>query len=86
VPVTVVILDNETVAMTGTQRSMATDETLDRLVLGIGIHEDHFRVITPVPKNHEENVRIFSEELAYEGPSVIIARRACVEKIKRHKK
>ncbi len=85
VDVNVVILDNETVAMTGTQHSMATDETLDRIVLGLGVEADHLRVITPLPKHHDENVQVFREELAHKGPSVIIARRACVEKVKRHR-
>ncbi len=85
VPVTVVILDNDTVAMTGTQESQATAERLDRIVLGLGIDPEHFRIINPVPKEHETNVRVFAEELAHEGPSVIVARRPCIEKIKRHK-
>ncbi|NOZ95942.1 MAG: indolepyruvate ferredoxin oxidoreductase [Acidobacteria bacterium] len=83
--VNIVIVDNETVAMTGTQPSAATMETLDRIVLGLGIDPEHFRVITPVPKNHADNVRVFREELEHEGPSVIVARRACIEKIKRHR-
>lgn len=83
--VNVIIVDNETVAMTGTQPSAATMETLDRIVLGLGVDPDHFRIITPVPKNHEDNVKVFREELAHEGPSVIVARRACIEKIKRHR-
>jgi len=83
--VNVIIVDNETVAMTGTQPSAATMETLDRIVLGLGVDPDHFRIITPVPKNHADNVRVFREELEHEGPSVIVARRACIEKIKRHR-
>lgn len=85
VDVNVVILDNDTVAMTGTQRSMATGETLDGIVAGLGVEPDHVRVITPVPKHHEVNVGVFREELAWEGPSVIIARRPCIEKVHRHK-
>ena len=83
--VNIIIVDNETVAMTGTQPSAATMETLDRIVQGLGIDPDHFRIITPVPKNHADNVKVFRQELEHEGPSVIIARRACIEKIKRHR-
>lgn len=79
----VLILDNDTVGMTGTQRSMSTGETLDRLVLGAGIDPAHFRVIEPTPKNHADNVGVIREELAFEGPSVIIARRTCLEALKR---
>lgn len=81
--ITVFILDNDTVAMTGTQHSMATGANLDRVVEGLGIAREHLRVINPIPKNHAENARIIREELAYDGPSVIIPRRACIEKLKR---
>jgi indolepyruvate ferredoxin oxidoreductase, alpha subunit len=79
----VLVLDNSTVAMTGTQRSMSTGPTLDQIILGTGIDEDHFRVIEPIPRNHERNVQVLREELAYTGPSVIVARRACIEAQKR---
>ena len=79
----VLILDNDTVGMTGTQRSMSTGTTLDRIVLGSGIEPDHFRIIEPTPKNHEDNVKVLREELAYDGPSVIVARRTCLEAIKK---
>jgi len=79
----VLVVDNGTVAMTGTQRSMSTGPSLDHIILGTGISEDHFRVIEPIPRNHERNVQILKEELAFDGPSVIIARRACIEAQKR---
>jgi len=82
IPITVLILDNDTVAMTGTQRSMSTGPTLDSIIRGTGIDPEHFRIIEPVPKKHAENVRVFSEELHYEGPSIIVARRTCIEAIK----
>ena len=44
---------------------------------------EHLRIISPTPRNHDINVGIFREELAYDGPSVIIARRTCLEAIKR---
>jgi len=78
----VFILDNSTVGMTGTQRSMSTGPTLDQIVLGTGISEEHFRIIEPTPRNHEANVAIIREELAYQGPSVIVARRSCIEALK----
>jgi indolepyruvate ferredoxin oxidoreductase alpha subunit len=78
----VLVVDNSTVGMTGTQRSMSTGSTLDQIILGTGISEDHFRVIEPTPRNHEQNVQVLREELAFEGPSVIVARRACIEALK----
>jgi indolepyruvate ferredoxin oxidoreductase alpha subunit len=77
------VVDNGTVGMTGTQRSMSTGNTLDDIILGSGIEPEHLRIIEPLPKNHAANVQVIREELAYEGPSVIIARRACLEALKR---
>ncbi len=79
----VLILDNDTVGMTGTQRSMSTGATLDKIVLGAGIEPEHFRIIEPTPRNHADNVDVIRQELAHDGPSVIVARRGCLEAIKR---
>jgi indolepyruvate ferredoxin oxidoreductase alpha subunit len=79
----VLVVDNSTVAMTGTQRSMSTGPTLDSIIRGTGIAEEHVREIEPIPRNHEQNVNVLREELAYEGPSVIVARRACLEAVKK---
>jgi indolepyruvate ferredoxin oxidoreductase alpha subunit len=76
---TVVILDNGTVAMTGTQPSFGTGQPLDRMLVGLGVEPEHIRVITPLPRNHQLNVGIIKEELAYHGLSVIIARRECIQ-------
>ncbi len=81
----VLVVDNSTVGMTGTQRSMSTGATLDQIILGTGISEDHFRIIEPTPRNHAQNVEVMREELAFEGPSVIVARRACIEALKSRK-
>ena len=83
VNLTVLVLDNDTVGMTGTQRSMSTGRTLDEVILGAGVEPEHMRIIEPTPKNHEHNVRVIRDELAYDGPSVIVARRSCLEAIKR---
>ncbi len=76
-PVTVVILDNQTTAMTGGQPSMTS--RIENIVEGVGVEKEHIRVVNPLPKNHEENVKIFREELAYHGVSVIIPRRECIQ-------
>ena len=74
----VFILDNSIVAMTGGQPTMATDEDVVNLVAGLGVPREHIRVVLPVPKEKDANVRVIREEIAYQGLSVIIARRACV--------
>lgn len=76
---TVIILDNGTVAMTGGQPSYGTGEPLVRLIEGLGVDKNHLKIIIPLPKNHQENVNIIRDELAYHGLSVIIARRECIQ-------
>jgi indolepyruvate ferredoxin oxidoreductase alpha subunit len=84
-PVKVVIVDNGTTAMTGGQDSPGTGH-LEDIAVGLGVPEDHVRVITPLPRQHDENVNVMVEELAYEGVSVIIARRECIETARRKRK
>ncbi len=83
VNLTVLVLDNDTVGMTGTQRSMSTGRTLDDIIVGAGVAPEHLRIIEPTPRNHDQNVLVIREELAYDGPSVIVARRSCLEALKR---
>lgn len=76
--ITVIILDNATTGMTGGQPSAAFGKIED-ICRGVGVDENHIRVIKPLKKNHEENTRIMKEELAHEGVSVIIPRRECIQ-------
>jgi len=77
-PVTVIISDNLTTGMTGGQESSATDK-IEEICKGVGIPEEHIKLIIPLKKNHEENVNILRKEIEYKGASVIIARRECVQ-------
>jgi indolepyruvate ferredoxin oxidoreductase alpha subunit len=83
--VTIMILDNETTAMTGGQDSAAFGRIED-ICLGVGVHKDHIFVLNPSPKHHEENLAIIKQELDYEGVSVIIPRRECIQTAVRHHK
>ena len=76
-PITVLILDNDTTGMTGGQSSAANGR-IENICIGLGVEEDHIRVLRPLRKFHEENVAILKEELAYNGVSVIIPRRECI--------
>lgn len=76
---TVIILDNGTVAMTGGQPSYGSGERLLRIIEGVGVPKEHIRVIEPLPKNHERNVQIIREEIDYRGLSVIVAVRECIQ-------
>ncbi|HKK41056.1 MAG TPA: thiamine pyrophosphate-dependent enzyme [Bacteroidales bacterium] len=84
-PVTVIISDNSTTGMTGGQQSQATGR-LEQICSGLGVLPEHIRVLTPLRKNHDENVRIIREELAYSNVSVIIASRECIQTATRRKR
>jgi indolepyruvate ferredoxin oxidoreductase alpha subunit len=84
-PITVLLNDNSTTGMTGGQTSSAF-EKVDEIVRGLGVEEEHIRIITPLRRNHEENVKIMREELEYKGVSVIIARRECIQTLARRMK
>jgi len=77
-PITVIILDNATTAMTGGQTSSATGKIKD-ICKGLGVEENHIRIIKPLHKNHIENTAIMKEELLYKGVSVIIPYRECIQ-------
>ncbi len=84
-PVTIIISDNETTGMTGGQPSSATGK-LEKICLGLGVAPEHLRIIIPLKKNHEENVRIMTEEINYKGVSVVISQRECIQTAARRNK
>lgn len=75
---TVVILDNATVAMTGSQETMATGAQLVAILKGLGVDERHLHVFNPTPRNHREFVELLGRELNHRGLSVIVAQRPCI--------
>ena len=83
---TLFILDNGTVAMTGGQPSFASGERLLRMIEGLGVAKEHIRTIEPLPKNLDKNVRIIREEISHPGLSVIVAVRECLEEAKKRKR
>jgi len=84
-PVTIIISDNSTTGMTGGQRSQATGR-IEQICTGIGVAPEHLRMIVPLRKNHEENVRIMKEEFAYRGVSVVVSARECIQTAARRKR
>jgi indolepyruvate ferredoxin oxidoreductase alpha subunit len=84
-PVTIIVGDNYTTGMTGGQKSHATGR-IENICAGLGVEKDHIRAITPLRKNHDENVRIMKEEFEYKGVSVIIASRECIQTAAKRKK
>lgn len=84
-PVTIIISDNSTTGMTGGQKSQATGR-LQKICEGLGVEPDHIRTIVPLRKNHHENVEIMIDEFNYQGVSVIISDRECIQTASKRKK
>lgn len=84
-PMTVIISDNLTTGMTGGQPSQGTGK-LEEICLGLGMDPKHLRTIDSLPKNFEEMKALFGEEMRYEGLSVIVSRRECIQTARRHAK
>lgn len=82
-PITVIISDNLTTGMTGGQDSQGTGK-LEEICLGLGALPEHVRTIDSLPKNHDVMVKLFKEEIEYQGLSVIVSRRECIQTARRH--
>ena len=81
----IIIADNEAVAMTGGQDSLALGR-IENVCKGIGVDPEHIRLVVPLKKNHQEMVDILRQEIEHNGVSVIVARRPCIQKLTREKK
>jgi indolepyruvate ferredoxin oxidoreductase alpha subunit len=81
----VIILDNATTAMTGGQDHSGYGK-LEDICQGVGVEKGHIRVVDPLPKNHAEMVRVFKAEIDYNGISVVIPRRECIQTLARKKR
>ena len=84
-PITVVISDNLTTAMTGGQDSAGTSK-YEGICVALGVDPAHVRTVVPLPANIPEIERLLREEIAYKGLSVIIPRRECIQTARRHAK
>ncbi len=83
--ITVVISDNLTTAMTGGQDSAGTNK-FEAICIALGVDKAHVRVVVPLPKNMDEITKMIKEELEYNGVSVIIPRRECMQTLARKKR
>ncbi len=84
-PVTVIISDNLTTAMTGGQDSAGTHK-YEAICQALGVEREHLHVVVPLPKNMEDIKRTIRQEIEYKGVSVIIPQRECIQTFKRHAK
>ena len=83
--ITVIISDNLTTGMTGGQDSAGTNK-FEAICRGLGLSEEHLKVVVPLPKNMPEITQIIRDEINYKGTSVIIPRRECMQTLQRHLK
>ncbi len=83
---TLVILDNGTVGMTGAQPTIAPGGTLERIVLAVGVEPEHLQVVDAHPRKTKEIAAVLRREMEHRGTSVVIARRECLESIKQRKR
>jgi indolepyruvate ferredoxin oxidoreductase alpha subunit len=81
-PITVIISDNLTTAMTGGQDSAGAGR-LEALCAGAGVEPEHIRVVVPISQNTLQIREILRQEIDYQGVSVIIPRRECIQTLKR---
>ena len=83
--IVLIIGDNESISMTGGQDSSALGR-IEAICEGVGVLPDHIHVLESLPKNHEILVGLLRQEIAYQGVSVIIPRRECIQKLARRKR
>lgn len=84
-PITIIISDNSTTGMTGGQDSSAFGHLVN-ICEGLGVDPAHIRLQVPLKKNLKQNVEMLKEELAYQGVSVIIPQRECVQTYERRQR
>lgn len=83
---TLIILDNETVAMTGGQPTILPASRLESLILALGVRPEHFHILNAHPRHQSGNAAILHSAIAHEGLSVVVMVRECIETARRKHK
>jgi indolepyruvate ferredoxin oxidoreductase alpha subunit len=86
IPMTLIILDNSIVAMTGCQPTMVPSDKLRNLILGCGVNPDHIVILSAKKQLIDENTARLKTEFEYRGLSVVIFKRECLEALRKKKK
>ena len=86
IPITIIILDNSTVAMTGCQPTIIPSANLRELILGCGISSEHLLELEAKKQLIEENAVRLKTEIQYRGTSVVIFKRECLEAFRKRRK
>jgi indolepyruvate ferredoxin oxidoreductase alpha subunit len=85
-PITVIILDNSIVAMTGCQETKVPSAKLPALILGLGVKREHLLELEAKRQLVEENALKLRKEIDYPGLSVVIFKRECLEAARKRRK
>jgi indolepyruvate ferredoxin oxidoreductase alpha subunit len=85
IPMTLIILDNSIVAMTGCQPTMVPSDKLQNLILGCGVNPDHLVVLSAKKPLIDENAARLKTEIEHRGLSVVIFKRECLEALRKKK-
>ncbi|MDR2484507.1 MAG: indolepyruvate ferredoxin oxidoreductase subunit alpha [Treponema sp.] len=85
-PMTVVILDNSSVAMTGCQEPIFSSAKLRSLILSLGVPPEHLLELEAKKQLMEENAARLRGEITHQGLSVVIFRRECLEAARKRRK
>jgi len=83
---TLLILDNETVAMTGLQPTVLPEGRLYPIIEGLGVDPAHVHTVDVTPRGADELAALIREEMEHPGLSVIVAVRECIEATKMHRR
>jgi indolepyruvate ferredoxin oxidoreductase alpha subunit len=86
VPMTLIILDNSTVAMTGCQATIVPSLRLGDLLRGLGVPPEHLVELEAKGQFLEENAVRLAAEMEYRGFSAVIFRRECLEAFRKRNK
>jgi len=84
-PMTVIILDNFTVAMTGCQDTIIPQANLRELILGLGVKPEHLLELEATNRFIDENAGKLKKEMEYRGLSVVIFKRECLEAFRKRR-
>jgi len=75
--VVLIILDNDTTAMTGMQDSVISGK-IEKVCEALGVEKEHIRELMALTRELEKNKDALKEEIEYKGVSVVIFRRPCI--------
>ena len=83
---TLIILDNSTVAMTGCQPTILPSERLKNLIAGCGVNQERILELEARANLVDENAVRLKNEIERKGVSVVIFKRVCLEALRKNKK